>query len=426
MNSFLKYLKWMLVLLVITTFITILFVYEAAREQVFYLAEKLDLVKPSWMSWMAPLSNVTGGYKIILFYTPYFRSMPWPQARGKEKRLTDPYGRKCKVSSCYVTYSRQDFSKSNAVVFHTSAMPSLSRMESLLWKKTKGQKWVWYGQENPENMPFSAKTYSNMFDWTITYRTDSNVLDRYGYYVPITSNKDEFTKKNFIAGKDRLILWLASNCVSFRLSVVKEISKYLHVDVYGKCQRYFDHQPKGSCTRGSGDCDKMARRYKFYLALENFNCRDYVTEKYWRNALAHEVVPVLVAGSYSKDVLIPGSYIDILDFPNAKSLASYLKYLDSNDTAYNRYFEWKKNYTSVTTTNWLCDLCELLHRNDSDQEKEPLDMGTFWGTGNCHADDAYIRNVWLKSDARGRDSLGLCCLSFLYSILLLGFHVIEA
>jgi galactoside alpha-1,3-fucosyltransferase 4 len=370
---------------------------------------------------MKPLNDVPNGYKIILFFTAYFRTMPWPQTRGKEKQLTDPYGNKCRVSSCCISYSREDFSKSNAVVFHSSAIPTLKKIGSILWRKPKAQKWVWYGQENPEKTFYSVKSYNGIFDWTITYRKDSNILDPYGYYTPVsnTSDKELFTNKSFSTGKDRLVLWLASNCVSFRLSVVKEIMKYVHVDVYGKCQHYFHHQRSGSCSRGSAECDIVAKRYKFYLALENFNCKDYVSEKYWRNALVHDIVPVVVAGRYNKDILIPGSYIDILDFPNAKSLASYLKYLDSNDTAYNSYFEWKNKYSFITTTNWLCDLCELLHRNNSAKEEEPLDLGNFWGTENCHADDSYIKNVWFKSGARVHSSLKLYNFTIILIMLIL-------
>ena len=40
---------------------------------------------------------------------------------------------------------------------------------------------------------------------------------------------------------------------------------------------------------------------------------------------------------------IPKSgFINIKDYKSIKDLSSYLIYLDSNKTAYNSYFEWKK------------------------------------------------------------------------------------
>ncbi len=33
--------------------------------------------------------------------------------------------------------------------------------------------------------------------------------------------------------------------------------------------------------------DLLKRNYKFYLAFENSNCLDYITEKFWLNALKY-------------------------------------------------------------------------------------------------------------------------------------------
>ena len=46
---------------------------------------------------------------------------------------------------------------------------------------------------------------------------------------------------------------------------------------------------------------------------------------------------------YTPEVVPPGSFISVQDFPSVKALAEYLLYFDKNDTAYNEYFTWKKN-----------------------------------------------------------------------------------
>ncbi len=33
--------------------------------------------------------------------------------------------------------------------------------------------------------------------------------------------------------------------------------------------------------------DLLEKDYKFYLAFENSNCLDYITEKFWNNALMY-------------------------------------------------------------------------------------------------------------------------------------------
>jgi glycoprotein 3-alpha-L-fucosyltransferase len=38
---------------------------------------------------------------------------------------------------------------------------------------------------------------------------------------------------------------------------------------------------------------ELGSRYKFYLALENSDCDDYVTEKVFRNALKSGMIPVV-------------------------------------------------------------------------------------------------------------------------------------
>jgi len=57
------------------------------------------------------------------------------------------------------------------------------------------------------------------------------------------------------------------------MEYVKELSKYIDVDIYGKCGEF-------SCDRNR-DCfsDVAEADYFFYLSFENSFCDDYVTEK---------------------------------------------------------------------------------------------------------------------------------------------------
>jgi len=66
----------------------------------------------------------------------------------------------------------------------------------------------------------------------------------------------------------------------------KELSKFIQVDIYGAC---------GSlrCPRSqSQTCfDMLDEDYKFYLAFENSNCKDYITEKFFVNGLGYACFP---------------------------------------------------------------------------------------------------------------------------------------
>ena len=65
-----------------------------------------------------------------------------------------------------------------------------------------------------------------------------------------------------------------------RLQYAQELAQYIGVDIYGAC---------GSlrCPRTSGGTcfDMLDTKYNFYLAFENSNCQDYITEKFFVNGL---------------------------------------------------------------------------------------------------------------------------------------------
>jgi len=117
----------------------------------------------------------------------------------------------------------------------------------------------------------------------------------------------------------------------------------------------------------------MARDYKFYIAIENSFCRDYVTEKLFYN-MRYNVVPIVIDLHQNHARFAPPrSYINALDFSTVKELADYLQILDKNDTLYNEYFWWKEHYvTEYDVHPWegniyeessrgLCGLCSKLH-----------------------------------------------------------------
>ena len=100
------------------------------------------------------------------------------------------------------------------------------------------------------------------------------------------------------------------------------------------------------------------------MAFENSLYNGYISEKPWIG-LGMNLVPLVAGGGSEayKSVLPPNSYIDMERFNSPKQLAKYLKRLDSNDTLYQEYFEWKSHYGFGTYS--IVDLsgrtCQYLH-----------------------------------------------------------------
>ena len=157
----------------------------------------------------------------------------------------------------------------------------------------------------------------------------------------------------------RLALWVVSNCdytkgAVERMKYMKSLkANGLRVDFGGKCF------PNGVKQWKYED-------YKFYFAFENsIHCKDYITEKFFHNALDKGAVPV-VFGAYKEDyerVAPPNSFIYAQDY-TIKDLIDLLNYLDSNDRAYKKYFEWRHEpLLSLYEHQSLdyCQLCRVLH-----------------------------------------------------------------
>ena len=342
-------------------------------------------------------SNTTP-QKTILMYTPFFGQKPWKLIAEPswDGRATDWKGRKYCPHSCKLTYDHKEINNSDAIVFHGRDMPKPEHLGKLLRTKRPFQRWVFFNRENPVNTYTSFFPLRGMFNWTSTYRLDSDIFMPDHYIHPL-QNEATPPERNYAEGKDRLVSWAVSNCQYryIRNRIASKLLKHIPIDIYGSCQRGFD-QWGHKCEPFTDECLRTLKRYKFYLAFENFNCYHYVTEKYWENALMNDIVPIVMGGAVLEDKLVvPRTYINILDFPNAETLAHYLKYLDSNDTAYNEYF-WYKKYYKIFKPQFICRLCKKLH-DETEKPKVYNNLFTLYNRRtNCHINDTYIRTVWLR------------------------------
>ena len=359
--------------------------------------------------------------KLILVYGPPPAYEPWGPRNSEEAKnytFADWDGTPCEEARCQTTFDKKLLPISDAVLVHNFWLQLREHtVEEILSisKRCLEQRWVFYTKESPGNMPLFP-SLNNFFNWTATYRRDSDFFVPYGSYAPL-KEESELTgtadrvqdssptinlqsmegEVNHANGKDKLALFGVSNhCGGQRFDLVRALMKYINISFFGKCANQFESNNTFVCPFNlENGCDEEIKRHKFYLAFENSLCIDYITEKYLRNSLERGLVPVVYGGSrYSPEEVIPGSYINVADFGSIKALADYLKYLDKNDTAYNQYFKWKNKYKIVKHTFWLCQLCKALH-DPTIGTKIYHNISFYWGRkGACQINkDHYYKLI---------------------------------
>lgn len=86
---------------------------------------------------------------------------------------------KCPQRHCTVTRNRSALADSRVVVFH---MRETIRPDLLPERGNAEQKWVFAMKEPPVYAEFDAQSVNGLFDWTMTYRRDSDIPWPYGSF----------------------------------------------------------------------------------------------------------------------------------------------------------------------------------------------------------------------------------------------------
>ena len=85
-----------------------------------------------------------------------------------------------------------------------------------------------------------------------------------------------------------------------------ELTRYVDIDIFGKCAGYTCNKRKRSCVH----MKNLIKTHKFYFTFENSLCTDYITEKVWTR-LQQGIVPVILGVAHYKTFLPPHSYINV-------------------------------------------------------------------------------------------------------------------
>ena len=165
--------------------------------------------------------------------------------------------------------------------------------------------------------------YDDKINLTWNYRYDADIPLHVSVIEKDNPEKGRYVPRIPLANKTKAVAWAVSHCnaESKRDVYVAELSKYIDVDIYGKCGTL-------ECPQVSSlQCaDEWEKQYKFYLAFENGICKDYVTEKLYRT-LDREMIPVVLGGADYNVVSPPHSNINVKDYKSPKELASFLHQL---------------------------------------------------------------------------------------------------
>lgn len=298
---------------------------------------------------------------ISYFIYFHFRFSPWNN---------------CTVNRCILSYQSKDLDIADAVVFHLH----LTRSALELPTRTRwNQRWIFLTDESPMHTFLYGNQqlfkYNGLFNWSMTYRMNSDVPVPYGRTIStsfIHSPEINFSKDVIKKLKTKLVTVMGSNCAGTngRWKYIKELKLIFSndLDIYGKCLN-------GNTTACPGHFDRdcsVLNAYKFYLAFENSNCKEYITEKVFWHGYHKLAIPVIM-GASKKDcekLLPPHSFLHVNDFANPMALANYIRYLNQHDDKYFEFHEWRKYYKVINEHGYFgsisrhyCRICEALHYN---------------------------------------------------------------
>ncbi|XP_045450183.1 alpha-(1,3)-fucosyltransferase C-like [Melitaea cinxia] len=314
---------------------------------------------------------------------------------------------KCRFTNCFVTNDSRylvnelDF---DAIAFNGRDMHlKLSQMPQ---HRNPRQKYIFGAMESADNFPVCDERFEDFFNWTWTYKLDSDF--RWGYITVYDLNgtvvgpavnmkwKSEMKPINEdlkvkLSNKTKAAVWFVSHCrtKSRREHFVEEVQRELEpynwtVDVYGRCGTF-------KCPKSNRKfCnDLIKNNYYFYFSLENSFAEDYVTEKLL-NGLENYAVPIVYGAANYSRFLPPGSYLNGMEL-GAKELARQMNLIIENRTLYHDFFRWRNYYVYKETSSKedICKLCEML--NDEEKVAQTSVWHDFrkWWNGaryeqNCH------------------------------------------
>ena len=252
---------------------------------------------------------------------------------------------------------KESISEYDAIIFHARDLDVQDLPDQSL--RNPKQRYIMFLEESPlmdsypamELFTYDSPPYRKLggfFNWTMSYRRESDIYVPYGWIVPHNHNfqypplspiswtdymniidslgsiegfQNMKAVEDSSIGVDKVeIAWIVSHChtTSNREGYVRNLQKYMPVDIYGRCGTKL-------CPDDANCFPHISKNYKFYLSFENSLCEDYVTEKFFE-AMSYDVLPIVYGSALYAEIAPPSSYISVLpEFENPEHLSNYLK-----------------------------------------------------------------------------------------------------
>ncbi|KAF9351901.1 Alpha-(1,3)-fucosyltransferase 11 [Mortierella sp. AD094] len=131
-----------------------------------------------------------------------------------------------------------------------------------------------------------------------------------------------------------------------RENYVRELAELIDIDIYGSCMSNTPW-PVHNDTQKPFMPQEIMAQYKFVLALESINCKDYVTSSL-ADALAVGAVPIVDGPKdYFHFSPADNALVQVDSFIAPELLAQELNALDGNDTQYLNKLGYRKRFATV-------------------------------------------------------------------------------
>lgn len=195
--------------------------------------------------------------KYILLYTNFFEDKLW---KLSAETVGSDYFRsiQCPQTDCVLTTNHDLLSAEtdyDALVFHIAEPWGYSVFRKVPSVRSSRQIYVAATMESPAHTKHLLGGDHDFFNWTMTYRFDSDIVWNYNNFVERESgrvvrpnvnpqwqtagheNYFNETLLELASVKTKMGVQFISHCATFskRDDLVREIQRFMEVDVYGKC-----------------------------------------------------------------------------------------------------------------------------------------------------------------------------------------------
>jgi len=273
-------------------------------------------------------------------------------------------------------------------------------------EKQKHQRYIGFYWESPAiHKMLMSQNYMSIYDFEYSYRMKADLVDL-SSIVEIVGSFEHIATWDVVPfsvkKKNVMITSWISNCDVTTNGRIPRLEQLISLGVsarnFGRCalkggsslSQYHDlawesRSPNYSALKNKSLAIIGATKIPFenlyeggvslfYYAAENSNCEYYHTEKAWV-ALNSGAIPIYLGSNVTaRDYFPENSMIYLADFNSTEDLARHLVSLSHNESAYNKYLEWRKLPLAHHLKSKIdfalkhrnegqwCYVCESLHR----------------------------------------------------------------